>query len=121
MSWFDGWLHPRPTEAALAAIARASIGARNPSSPHQAGRAAKREIDRLTEVVFARLELNPKDYDLIITGGGTEAMAIALQGHRADVKSTRALQAANLRGHPERTPRRVGVWVEEWSGRWAPP
>ncbi|MEO1174504.1 MAG: hypothetical protein AAFX94_20985, partial [Myxococcota bacterium] len=117
MSWFDAWRYPRPRAEALTALERAAGEARNPSSPHGAGRAAKREIDRLTETLLGALGLNPRDYELIITGSGAEAMRIALQGARGHGHgSSTALRAANRLAIGGDV-RPVALWVDENSGR----
>ncbi|TAN56818.1 MAG: cysteine desulfurase, partial [Magnetospirillum sp.] len=67
---------PRPQ--ALHAAHAAMDGAGNPSSPHAAGRAARRVIETAREAVAALAGATPEA--IIFTSGGTEANAQALRG-----------------------------------------
>src|SRR5262245_52089478 len=50
----------------------------NPSSVHQAGRAARHELDRARERVAAALGVH--EDEIVFTSGGTEANNLALAG-----------------------------------------
>ncbi len=67
-------LRPAARAAALAAM---EVGG-NPSSVHAAGRAARRILEDAREVVAARFGAQPQQ--VVFTGGGTEANALALRG-----------------------------------------
>lgn len=67
---------PRPQ--AVEAACRAMEGAGNPSSPHAAGRAARRAIETARETVAQLVGAQPEA--VIFTSGGTEANALALCG-----------------------------------------
>ncbi len=63
---------------ARAAMERAMEGGGNPSSVHAAGRAARACVERAREQVAALA--NARAQDVIFTGSGTEANALALSG-----------------------------------------
>jgi cysteine desulfurase len=65
-------LRPAARDAALAAMAAAG----NPSSIHQAGRAARRMLEDARESLAATLHARPQD--IIFTSGATEANALAI-------------------------------------------
>ncbi len=67
----------RPEVAQRLAESFASGGG-NPSSVHQAGRAARRRLDAARESVAQRLGCTPRE--IIFTGSGSEAAAIAVLG-----------------------------------------
>ncbi len=67
-------LRPAARAAVLAAM---ELGG-NPSSVHAAGRAARRLLEEAREAVAARFGARPQD--VVFTGGGTEANALALRG-----------------------------------------
>jgi cysteine desulfurase len=67
---------------AAAAMARALVEAGNPSSVHNAGRAARAMIEKAREQVAALVNA-PADR-VVFTSGGTEANALALSGFGAD-------------------------------------
>ncbi len=64
--------------AARAAVLAAMDTGGNPSSVHAAGRAARRLLEEAREAVAARFGARPQD--VVFTGGGTEANALALRG-----------------------------------------
>lgn len=67
-------LRPAAREAVLAALDLTG----NPSSVHAAGRAARRMLEDSREAVARRFGAAPAD--LVFTGGGTEANALAIHG-----------------------------------------
>lgn len=67
-------LRPEARDAMLAALAMTG----NPSSVHQAGRAARRVMEDARESVATRFGGRPAD--LVFTSGGTEADAAAIHG-----------------------------------------
>lgn len=75
----------------------------NPSSVHAEGRKARAIIETLREAIAQLVEADPRD--VILTSGGSEANALALNGARALVASrldhpsvTRAAEALGDRG-----------------------
>ena len=75
----------------------------NPSSVHAEGRQARAIIETLREAIAQLVQADPRD--VILTSGGTEANALALNGARALVASrldhpsvTRAAEALGDRG-----------------------
>jgi cysteine desulfurase len=76
MHYFDANATQPLRPAALEAITAALAVTGNPSSVHQAGRAARRIMEDAREVIAARFGARPQD--LIFTSGGTEADAIAI-------------------------------------------
>ncbi|MBL8665570.1 MAG: aminotransferase class V-fold PLP-dependent enzyme [Candidatus Odyssella sp.] len=66
----------RPEAAAAVAEALAATG--NPSSVHRFGRAARRRVEDAREQVAALIGAAPAE--IVFTGGGTEANALALAG-----------------------------------------
>jgi cysteine desulfurase len=75
----------------------------NPSSPHQAGRAARARIEEVREQIGSLLELSPRD--VIFVASGTEANNLALASAHALVVSridhssiVRVAEAAEARG-----------------------
>lgn len=67
---------------AAAAMARALVEAGNPSSVHNAGRAARALIEKAREQVAALV--NAPAEHVVFTSGGTEANALALSGFGTD-------------------------------------
>jgi len=67
-------MHPAAVEALAAEAAR--VG--NPSSLHDAGRAARRVVEESREVLATRLGARPSE--VVLTGGGTEADNLAVKG-----------------------------------------
>jgi len=67
---------PTRPEAARAAAAHAAVG--NPSSLHAEGRAARAAVDEARELVARVLGAAPRE--VVFTGGGTEAAALAVLG-----------------------------------------
>lgn len=82
MRWRDRIQWPRPSAWVIDEIAHSALCSRNPSSLHEAGRSARRDLDRLSEALLARLGLDPRDVDVVLTGGGVEAMQIAIGGRQ---------------------------------------
>ncbi|RAI59947.1 cysteine desulfurase family protein [Roseicella frigidaeris] len=68
---------PLRPAARAAAIAALEAGG-NPSSVHAAGRAARRRLEEAREALAARFGARPRD--VVFTGGGTEANALAIHG-----------------------------------------
>ncbi|MEM6730927.1 MAG: aminotransferase class V-fold PLP-dependent enzyme [Myxococcota bacterium] len=99
MNWRDAWEAPRPSELGLEALERTARHARNPSSLHAAGRAAKRVLDDLTEVVCARLRAEPRHVDVIVTGGAREAMELVANQTALGLRSTPVARAMLRAGH----------------------
>lgn len=69
---------PLRPEARAATLAALDAPAGNPSSVHQAGRAARRLLEEAREAIAARFGARPGD--VVLTGGGTEANATAIAG-----------------------------------------
>lgn len=89
-------LLPAAADAMAEAMARLSAGDwANPSSQHTPGRAARRALEDARAGIAARLEV-PADA-LIFTSGATEALALALDGHRATVRAVMATEHAAVR------------------------
>lgn len=68
---------PLRPEARAAVIAALDAGG-NPSSVHAAGRAARRRLEQAREALAVRF--GARAQDVVLTGGGTEANALAVQG-----------------------------------------
>lgn len=68
-------VRPEAREAMLAAL---DLGAANPSSVHQAGRKARAVVERARGQVGAAI--GSRAEDIVFTSGGTEALALAIQG-----------------------------------------
>lgn len=82
-----------PTAAALAAMKAARTGGwANPSSAHAAGRRARALLEGAREAVAAALGSAPAD--VVLTGGGTEAVALGVLGlgERVDRVVTTAIE-----------------------------
>lgn len=65
-------------QEAVAALAEAAARVGNPSSVHQAGRAARRVVEEARELVADRLGAHPTE--VVFTSGGTEADNLAVRG-----------------------------------------
>ncbi|MGV3623773.1 MAG: cysteine desulfurase family protein [Archangium sp.] len=68
----------RPEVATLLAESFAVDAGGNPSSVHQAGRAARRRLDAAREAVARKLGCTPRE--IVFTGSGSEGAAIAVLG-----------------------------------------
>jgi len=68
-------MRPEAREALLAALA---LGAANPSSVHQSGRAARAVVEKARGQVGAAI--GSRAADILFTSGGTESLALAIQG-----------------------------------------
>lgn len=68
-------LRPQAREAMLAAL---DLGATNPSSVHRAGRAARAVVEKARGEVGAAI--GSRAEDIVFTSGGTESLALAIQG-----------------------------------------
>ncbi|MFN7164551.1 MAG: cysteine desulfurase family protein [Hyphomonas sp.] len=68
-------MRPEAREAMLAALA---LGAANPSSVHQSGRAARAAVEKARGQVGAAI--GSRSADILFTSGGTESLALAIQG-----------------------------------------
>lgn len=90
-------LRPEALEAMHAYDTSAIAGA-NPNSLHALGRAAALELDRARGALAASLGTHVRSSEIIFTGGGTEANALAIfgiaEGVRAQTKRSRVLVSA---------------------------
>ncbi|MFN4185371.1 MAG: cysteine desulfurase family protein [Hyphomonas sp.] len=69
---------PLRPEARAAMLAAYELGATNPSSVHKAGRAARAVVEKARAEVGAAI--GSRAEDIVFTSGGTEALALAIQG-----------------------------------------
>jgi cysteine desulfurase len=69
---------PLRTEALDAMLPLLTEGFGNPSSPHAVGRRARAALDEAREKLAGRLHAQPRE--VIFTGGGTEAINLAVKG-----------------------------------------
>jgi len=69
---------PMRPEARDAVLAVMDLGAANPSSVHQSGRAARAVVEKAREQVGGAI--GSRAADILFTSGGTEALALAIQG-----------------------------------------
>ena len=86
----------RPEARAAVAAALDVFG--NPSSVHQAGRAARDVLDRARGQVAAALSASPKD--LVLTSGATEGAALAVRGALAGAPAGRRRLVVTAVEHP---------------------
>jgi len=78
-----------------APLTEAMLASGNPSSVHQVGRSARRRIDAARETVAKAFGCMPRE--VVFTGSGSEAAAIAILGvwaGRKDLKRTRIVTSA---------------------------
>ena len=68
-------MRPEAREAMLAAL---DLGAANPSSVHKAGRAARAVVERARAQIGGAI--GSRAEDILFTSGGTESLALAIQG-----------------------------------------
>ncbi|MBK8198971.1 MAG: cysteine desulfurase [Acidobacteria bacterium] len=68
-------MRPEARDAVMAALA---LGAANPSSVHQAGRAARAVVERARAQIGGAI--GSRASDIIFTSGGTESLLLAIQG-----------------------------------------
>jgi cysteine desulfurase len=68
-------MRPEAREAMLAAL---DLGAANPSSVHRAGRAARAVVERARAQIGGAI--GSRAEDILFTSGGTESLALAIQG-----------------------------------------
>lgn len=68
-------MRPEARDALLAALA---LGAANPSSVHQSGRAARAVVERARAQIGGAI--GSRAEDILFTSGGTESLALAIQG-----------------------------------------
>lgn len=68
-------MRPEARDAMLAALA---LGATNPSSVHQAGRAARAAVEKARAQIGGAIGAGAGD--ILFTSGGTESLALAIQG-----------------------------------------
>jgi cysteine desulfurase len=68
-------MRPEAREALLAAL---DLGPSNPSSVHQAGRAARAVVEKARSQIGGAI--GSREADILFTGGGTESLALAIQG-----------------------------------------
>ena len=68
-------MRPEARDAVLAALA---LGAANPSSVHQSGRAARAVVEKARGQIGAAI--GSRAADMLFTSGGTESLALAIQG-----------------------------------------
>ncbi len=69
---------PLRPEARAAMLAAIDLGATNPSSVHTAGRAARAIVEKARGEVGAAI--GSRAEDIVFTSGGTESLALAIQG-----------------------------------------
>ena len=69
---------PMRPEARNAVLTALALGAANPSSVHQSGRAARAVVEKARGQVGAAI--GSRAADILFTSGGTEALALAIQG-----------------------------------------
>lgn len=69
---------PLRPEARAAMLAALDLGATNPSSVHKAGRAARALVEKARGEVGAAI--GSRAEDIVFTSGGTESLALAIQG-----------------------------------------
>ena len=83
-------IRPEAREAMLAAL---DLGAANPSSVHRAGRAARAVVERARTQIGGAI--GSRADDIVFTSGGTESLALAIQGAVAalDGKATLIVSA----------------------------
>ena len=83
-------MRPEAREAMLAAL---DLGAANPSSVHRAGRAARAVVERARTQIGGAI--GSRAEDILFTSGGTESLALAIQGAVAalDGKATLIVSA----------------------------
>ena len=94
-------LHPRAADAMADAMARLAAGEwANPSSVHAPGRAARRALTTAREEIAAFFRVDPDA--VILTSGGTEAVALALNGAECGTRLVGATEhPAVLEAAPE--------------------
>ena len=68
-------MRPEAREALLAALA---LGPANPSSVHQAGRAARAVVEKARSQIGGAI--GSRAEDILFTSGGTESLALAVHG-----------------------------------------
>jgi cysteine desulfurase len=68
-------MRPEARDAVLTALA---LGAANPSSVHQSGRAARAVVEKARVQIGAAI--GSRAADILFTSGGTESLALAIQG-----------------------------------------
>ncbi|HLI21409.1 MAG TPA: cysteine desulfurase family protein [Stellaceae bacterium] len=85
----------RPEAAAAVAAALATLG--NPSSVHRFGRGAKRILNEAREAVAALVHARPDE--IVFTGGGSEANALALSGFRGRRLAVSAIEHDSILGN----------------------
>lgn len=106
LRWYDAWVAPRPREVGLAALAASALHDRNPSSLHGSGRSARRRLDALGDILAQRVGLERSEIDVIITGSGREAMALAstyAEGFEVSTATGRNPAQLPLRLDPKRS------------------
>lgn len=83
-------IRPEARDAMLAAL---DLGAANPSSVHRAGRAARAVVERARAQIGGAI--GSRAEDILFTSGGTESLALAIQGAVAalDGKATLIVSA----------------------------
>lgn len=69
---------PMRPEARVAMLAALDLGAANPSSVHKAGRAARAVVERARAQIGGAI--GSRAEDVLFTSGGTESLALAIQG-----------------------------------------
>lgn len=80
---------PLRPEARAAMLAVLDLGATNPSSVHKAGRAARAVVEKARGEVGAAI--GSRAEDIVFTSGGTESLALAIQGAVAALDGTATL------------------------------
>ena len=80
---------PLRPEARAAMLAVLDLGATNPSSVHKAGRAARAVVEKARGEVGTAI--GSRAEDIVFTSGGTESLALAIQGAVAALDGTATL------------------------------
>lgn len=102
-------------DEAVAALAEAAARVGNPSSVHQAGRAARKVVEEARELVADRLGAHPTE--VVFTSGGTEADNLAVRGlglpGAVDADDRRRILTSAVEHHAVLDP---AAWLAERGG-----
>lgn len=124
MTWFDALQRPRFWSVACEAVAKSALVDRNPSSLHASGRSARRRLDHLAELLVERCGAAMRDVDVIFTGGGAEALAIATAGTEHTLAPASSARARALLPAPPWIPSlrqgELWSWFDDRDGILAP-
>lgn len=113
LMWFDALERPRFWPVAREAVAESALVDRNPSSLHASGRSARRRLEHLAELLVERCGAAMRDVDVILTGGGAEALAVASAGTDYTLAPASSARARALLPAPAWIPllRRGELWT----------